>query len=236
MQPDKRQLLLDLKVAAIGVCPNTSLRVSFLQFGPVLVSCSPCHDFCSFAHIMYPASAELESWHSGRMRSSVDTFEKLTLQIRTGLDDRKSAAAAVAAVAATASAAAAAATTAATLHAWTTQAYQGLDHQVQAKLALRIYLGPASYSAQSSMHSASWSSVSCLNTWQLRSWTNSRRGPLRPILATRLLSSSALSRASRTNAEAELPPVAVTVIMVVADMLADTASGLRSMGGGVCSR
>ena len=75
VQPDKRQLLLDLKVAAIGVCPNTSLRVSFLQFGPVLVSCSPCHDFCSFAHIMYPASAELESCHSGRMRSSVDTFE-----------------------------------------------------------------------------------------------------------------------------------------------------------------
>jgi len=163
VQPDKRQLLLDLKVSAKGVCPNTSLRFSFLQVGPVLVSCSPCHDFCSFAHIMYPASAELESWHSGRMRSSVDTFEKLTLQIRTGLDDRKSAAAAVAAVAATASAAAAAATTAATLHAWTTQAYQGLDHQVQAKLALRIYLGPASYSAQSSMHSASWSSVSCLN-------------------------------------------------------------------------
>ena len=131
VQPDKRQLLLDLKVSAKGVCPNTSLLFSFLQVGPVLVSCSPCHDFCSFAHIMYPASAELESWHSGRMRSSVDTFEKLTLQIRTGLEDRKSAAAAVAA---TASAAAAAATTAATLHAWTTQAYQGLDHQIQAKL------------------------------------------------------------------------------------------------------
>ena len=133
VQPDKRQLLLDLKVTAIGVCPHTSLCFSFLQVGPVLVSCSPCHDFCSFAHIMYPASAELESWHSGRMRSSVNTFEKLTLQIRTGFEDRKYAAAAVA-VAATASAAAAAATTAATLHAWTTQAYQGLDHQMQAKL------------------------------------------------------------------------------------------------------